>query len=191
MSQSKKELLLHAALRLFNAYGFHGTATAKISKEAGVSTGTLYNYFDSKEALIKELFIYIKTNLFTYIMDSIVNNDKIDNTLEHLWAGMIKWAVMNPEYYKYKEAFYKSPYAEAIPKAEVMEIYKPLVEIIKKAYPNVDLMDSKYALLVEYFEASISATINYIRDYDVEDRDRAISEGFKMLWQGIETSLTK
>ena len=35
---------------------FHGTAVPEIARRAGVSAGTIYNYFDSKVALVNVLF---------------------------------------------------------------------------------------------------------------------------------------
>lgn len=45
--------ILAAALRLFSDKGFALTKLNDVAKEAGVSKGTLYLYFDGKEALFK------------------------------------------------------------------------------------------------------------------------------------------
>jgi len=46
--KDKRTAIIEAALKLFTERGFHGTSTAQISKEAGVATGTLFNYFPTK-----------------------------------------------------------------------------------------------------------------------------------------------
>ena len=48
----KPEKILSTALKLFVAYGFHGTPTSKIASEAGVSNGTLFHYFKTKDELV-------------------------------------------------------------------------------------------------------------------------------------------
>lgn len=45
--------ILHAALRAFTRHGFVGCRMDFIAKEAGISKGGLYLYFDSKAALFK------------------------------------------------------------------------------------------------------------------------------------------
>jgi TetR/AcrR family transcriptional regulator, repressor for uid operon len=49
---ARRERILDAAERCFARAGFHRTTMHDICKEAGVSPGALYVYFDSKEALI-------------------------------------------------------------------------------------------------------------------------------------------
>ena len=44
-----------AALRLFTTQGFHGTNNREIAEMVGVSTGSIYTYFPSKEAIFANL----------------------------------------------------------------------------------------------------------------------------------------
>ena len=49
---ARREHILDAAEHCFARTGFHRTTMHDICREAGVSPGALYVYFDSKEALI-------------------------------------------------------------------------------------------------------------------------------------------
>ncbi len=49
----KKESILQAAQELFSTYGVKNTSMAKIAIQASVSPVTLYNYFGSKNNLVK------------------------------------------------------------------------------------------------------------------------------------------
>ncbi|MGH2694128.1 MAG: TetR/AcrR family transcriptional regulator [Actinomycetota bacterium] len=50
-----------AARRLFAEQGYHGTTVGDVCDELGVGKGVFYWYFDSKEALFKEL---LRTSLY-------------------------------------------------------------------------------------------------------------------------------
>ena len=52
IQRARREHILDAAEQCFGRAGFHRTTMHDICKEAGVSPGALYVYFDSKEALI-------------------------------------------------------------------------------------------------------------------------------------------
>jgi AcrR family transcriptional regulator len=51
-----RERILDAALRLFDQHGWRETTMRAIAAEAGVSLGSAYYYFDSKESLIQAVY---------------------------------------------------------------------------------------------------------------------------------------
>jgi AcrR family transcriptional regulator len=51
----KRRQILDGARRVFLAAGFDGASMGEIAKAAGVSKGTLYSYFESKETLFERL----------------------------------------------------------------------------------------------------------------------------------------
>jgi len=51
--QERRDRILEAAETCFSRSGFHRTTMNDICREAGISAGALYLYFDSKEALIE------------------------------------------------------------------------------------------------------------------------------------------
>lgn len=55
LSPDKRERILAAASRLIVRNGLQCSMSA-IAEEAGVATGSLYNYFDSKEALVRGVY---------------------------------------------------------------------------------------------------------------------------------------
>jgi AcrR family transcriptional regulator len=53
--ETRRQQILDAALRCFSRDGFHTTTTADIVRESGVSQGTLYLYFATKEDIVVAL----------------------------------------------------------------------------------------------------------------------------------------
>ena len=48
--------ILDAAEELIAAKGLHGAGLAQIAKKAGIAVGTLYNYFEDRDAMVRALF---------------------------------------------------------------------------------------------------------------------------------------
>jgi AcrR family transcriptional regulator len=55
-SSNKREAVLAAAIQCFAAHGLAGAGMRDIARAAGLTEGTLYHYFPSKDALIEEAF---------------------------------------------------------------------------------------------------------------------------------------
>ncbi|CAD5372229.1 TetR/AcrR family transcriptional regulator [Rubrivivax sp. A210] len=64
--QARPQELLDAALAVFVAKGFAATRTEEVAQRAGVSKGTLYLYYPSKEELFKAV---VRQNLSTLIAE--------------------------------------------------------------------------------------------------------------------------
>lgn len=87
--ESRKQQIIDVALKLFADKGYDSTPISKISKEAGISKGLLYNYFNSKEDLLiqivntgfREMFSYFDSNKdgiltkeeFRYFIEEVFN----------------------------------------------------------------------------------------------------------------------
>ena len=61
MRTERRVSILEAALHVFAEEGYHSASISKVSKYAKISKGLLYNYFESKEDLLR--------NVMTNIMD--------------------------------------------------------------------------------------------------------------------------
>jgi AcrR family transcriptional regulator len=49
--------IVQAAHDLFLGQGFHGTSMRQIANQAGIALGSIYNHFDSKEAIFQAVFL--------------------------------------------------------------------------------------------------------------------------------------
>ena len=54
-SQSRRRQILEAAIDCFSKQGFSHTTMRDIVKKSGLSTGAIYQYFESKDAIVEEI----------------------------------------------------------------------------------------------------------------------------------------
>ncbi len=55
--QKRMAIIKETALELFGRLGYHSTSISRIAKEAGISKGLLYNYFNGKEELLEAILM--------------------------------------------------------------------------------------------------------------------------------------
>ena len=64
---STRDRILETARRLFHEQGYHATGISTILREAGVNSGSLYHFFDSKDALLVGVLEY-----YTHLLHPVV-----------------------------------------------------------------------------------------------------------------------
>ncbi|MHA7900055.1 MAG: TetR/AcrR family transcriptional regulator [Henriciella sp.] len=73
--ENKRLALLDAALAVFSRVGFAAAKMDDVAHEAGVSKGTVYLYFDSKETLFKEMVRAKMTPMLTDVAEVLGQPD--------------------------------------------------------------------------------------------------------------------
>lgn len=76
VAMEKKQLIMQAALHLFDEKGYGSTTIADIALKAGISKGLIYKYFASKE----EILVSFKDDI--YECENLVKNQ--ENSIESL-----------------------------------------------------------------------------------------------------------
>ncbi len=74
--QKSRETIMQAAVSLFAEQGYALTTIAQIAQGAGVSKGLLYNYFASKEDLLRAIL----TDIFTVFSEFISRHRQFPDT---------------------------------------------------------------------------------------------------------------
>lgn len=95
-SEDRRNAILSAATRVIASQGL-GAATATIAREAGVSNGSLFVYFDTKATLVNELYIALKTEMAASAIEGLPVDAGMREQLLHMWNRWLRWATTYPE----------------------------------------------------------------------------------------------
>ncbi|HZM55361.1 MAG TPA: helix-turn-helix domain-containing protein [Acidimicrobiales bacterium] len=88
--ESKRRQILDASIECFAREGFHRTSMAQIIAEAGVSAGTIYLYFDSKEQIV-EAIAEERHALESVLAATALANPDTRQALHDLADGYLNW----------------------------------------------------------------------------------------------------
>jgi AcrR family transcriptional regulator len=89
----KRRQILDGARRIFLNHGFDAASMSDIAGEAGVSKGTLYVYFDSKEELFRQLVAEEKAAQFPAIFDFDPADPDVRGTLVRVGRAFARFLV--------------------------------------------------------------------------------------------------
>ena len=99
--EGKIQLIVETFLKLINTMDYSEVSTNKIAKEAGISIGTIYNYFRNKEEILQHIFGNITMDFidFSEIVKIVTNKD-----LEAIEQFVWKYLKSHQEYYVLNKA---------------------------------------------------------------------------------------
>ena len=127
-AQDKTDRILTAATALFAERGFHGTAVPEVAKKAGVGAGTIYRYFENKEALVNAVFCRAKSHLKEYLFQDLILNQNSDlrEVFHRFWWNLVKFAQENPVEFHFLELQDHAPYLDDDSRNLEREVLAPI-----------------------------------------------------------------
>jgi AcrR family transcriptional regulator len=106
----KADAILTAALALFAERGFYGTTVPEVAERAGVGAGTIYRYFESKEAIVNALYQKWKQQLAVSLMGAFPFDAPARAQLDHFVGAAFQFARQYPLAFKFLEMHHHQPY---------------------------------------------------------------------------------
>ncbi|WP_018130428.1 TetR/AcrR family transcriptional regulator [Effusibacillus pohliae] len=84
--------ILEAAIRVFSEKGFSASRTSEVAREAGVSEGTIFNYFKTKKDLLIGLFPLFVKFFRPFVLNEVEKNIKSRNgrNVEDVLADLLR-----------------------------------------------------------------------------------------------------
>jgi AcrR family transcriptional regulator len=112
-TSDKREAILEAALQMFVERGFFGTAVPEIADRASVGTGTIYRYFESKEALVNAIYRREKLAFAQAALDEFPATAPFREQFRVLWTRMATFADLRPRSFVFLELHHHASYLDA------------------------------------------------------------------------------
>ncbi|QZE15198.1 TetR/AcrR family transcriptional regulator [Halosquirtibacter laminarini] len=100
IKNERKQQILNAAMLLFSKQNPAEVSIAKIAKEAGVSKGLMYSYYESKEHLQKEIVFQCMDEIMSIFqmdkgafVDAQDFRERIDRLFDHVQNNITTWSI--------------------------------------------------------------------------------------------------
>lgn len=145
------EAILQASTRILQRDGLDKLNTNHIAEVAGVSVGTLYQYFPSKDAILTQLIRQKRQNLRERLKTALVQSadQPVENRLDQLLRVTIehqaRWPMVGRTL-DYAEAFLPMAAESAAFKSDLVQIIASLLAQFEVPKPRIVARDLIFAL---------------------------------------------
>jgi AcrR family transcriptional regulator len=107
----RRTMIMNHSLDLFAKRGFHAVSVKDLAETCGISLGSLYTYFDSKEQLVNELFRHWKLR---FADAASVGTSEVRGREAHrrLWMNIGNFIAENSQAFSFLEAQLHATYLD-------------------------------------------------------------------------------
>lgn len=179
MRDKTRAAIIDAALRLFAYKGYHGTSIADIAKEAGISKGLAYNYFESKQKLAENI-IEKMVEVGRDIEESIETSDDAYEQLRLIIINAFDYIKKNEKYWRLYVSFALQPEVFGSITDITYEFNEKSVEKIAKIFERIGVKNPEVEAKI--FEALYDGVVLHYyfnkKNYPFEKCKEAILERY-------------
>jgi AcrR family transcriptional regulator len=185
----KKSLILNAALELFTAQGFHGTAVPEIARRAGVGTGTIYRYFPDKEGLVNALYRLWRARLNAEALAPMPTRLEPREQFDLYWGRLVGFAREAPLAARFLALHHHDAYLDEDSR-HLARVYSTATRsFVKSGISSGALAPMRPEVAVALIEGTLTALIRQDEEAAAQGRsaldDEVIAEAGARLWAAI------
>lgn len=181
----KRQRILDAALKLFLKTGYDGTAIPPIAKEAGVSVGTIYRYFDSKEALVNELFCETLQGLREYVGKDYPKNANVKESFFYIFNKLYEYCEDNYEQFMFVSSAETGHYIRRENKNRLEEFYDFIFTDLEKFKKEGLVRNIPNKMFIAIVYAPIESTLYMQKHGILEKSEDIMKELRESCWNAV------
>ena len=185
-SEDRRKAILSAASRVIASQGL-GASTAAIAKEARVSNGSLFVYFDTKSALVNELYVALKTEMGTVATSGLPAESEPREQVLHMWTQWLRWATTAPEKRRALAHLEVTDEITAESHRTVNLAFGGIADLLERSRASGPMQDVPLSFVLTLINAIADATIDTILAEPAEAEARS-SAAFEAIWRVLAGS---
>ncbi|HLZ62362.1 MAG TPA: TetR/AcrR family transcriptional regulator [Ktedonosporobacter sp.] len=182
-SDNKRNAIMSAAIRVIATQGL-GAATATIAKEAGVSNGSLFTYFQTKADLLNQLYRELKAETAAAALDGLPTESDIRKQALSMWSHWLRWATSCPEKRRTLALLDLSEDITSESHQTANYVFTGIRELLERSRENGPMRDAPLGFVVALMSALADATIDFMI-HDPVNADKHCMAAFDAFWRMV------
>ena len=182
---SKKELILDTTLKLIAENGLNASPMSLIVKTSGVSTGTIYHHFKSKEEIINQIYLNKKKDFKNILEQNRNKKLNFKKEFKSIWLDFYRYFSENPLIYSFTQQISFSPIITDEVKREGEQFYQYIFEFFQKGIDKNKIIDMDLKLIVQLVLSNILSLVD-LKMNGVIITNKMLQDAIKYSWRGIK-----
>ena len=186
--ENKKREIFFATIETINKVGFVNISMSKIAKEAGVSTSTLYTYYENKEDMFQKVYNEAKKHMLGFCLNDIDIHSQTKKAIRKLCWNIHNYVEKYNEYFMFLEQANNSPLIDLSLDSDVNLLLEKSTQLFEQGIAGGELKDlSPYLLNCFCFYPITQLHKNsYLKNGEKQDID--FESVFHLVWDAIKNN---
>ena len=181
----KRDRILDAALGAFAEFGFHGTPVPLIADRAKVGAGTIYRYFESKEALVNALYRRSKSAMLERVSAGFPASGAPRQQWGHVFRRAVDFAMENPAAFDFLEMHHHAAYLDDESRAIEARAWTMALDILAATRGLRLTRDEEPVLLISLVWGGAIRLVRCAREGLVELTPTVLERFENLCWESI------
>ena len=183
----KRARLLDAALDLFETRGFDGVAVPEIAAQAGVAVGTVYRYFETKEALVNALYRKWKQAYNDLVLAPAPKNLRPRDLFARIWHRMTLFARSNPRAVRFLDLHHHAAYLDDESRSLSKAYAQFAADFVGEARAQGAIRELDPIMVVALMWGASAGLVKFAASGALEFDAKMAGEMEEALWRAIAT----
>jgi TetR/AcrR family transcriptional regulator, repressor of fatR-cypB operon len=181
----RRQAILAAALELFAERGFHGTAVPEVAERAKVGAGTVYRYFENKEALVNALFQHWKGEYGRFLLAGLPVGAPFRTLFHEAWRRMGEFARKHPKVVQFLELHHHGDYLDVKSHEAERQVLEPLKQFVEAAQAQRALRAGSPEILMTIVYGAFTGLLRASAQGFLTLSQQTLDEMEQCVWEAI------
>jgi len=182
-SSDKRNAIMNAAICIIVRQGL-SAPTATIAKEAGISNGSLFTYFETKTDLLNQLYLELKMGMAVTALRDLPAKAKLREQAFHVWANWMDWATSHPEKRRALAHLAVSDQITPETRAAGLKIMASFIDLMEQVRNKGSLRNSPMSFVGALMNALAETTMDFMIN-DPANAKKHCTVGFETFWRAV------
>lgn len=182
-SNDKRLAIMDAATRVIVAQGL-SAPTAVIAREAGISHGSLFTYFETKADLFNELYLELKRGMAALALAGLPAQAPLREQAFHVWTHWMEWATASPEKRRALAQLAVSDQITPETRAAGHQIMAGFIDLMEQIRCGGSLRDTPMTFVGALMNALADTTMDFMINDPAQAKEHC-KVGFETFWRAV------
>jgi AcrR family transcriptional regulator len=184
--EEKERRILAGTLAVVERSGLAGLSMESVAKAAGVAIGTVYIYFQNKEALLNALYRETKLAFSRAVFEGPGIEEPVRPAFHRMCIAYMRWVQKNRGAVVFMHQFRNSPFLFEQTREETSRATEPLLDLLARGKKEGLLKDLPEPLMIAFLQGTLAELSSFAAAEGKKTQAGTYDQIARLAWDALK-----